>query len=66
MAPIEGIQAQIEALSSEDFARLRKLIAERDWQRWDEQIEADAAQGKLDFLREEAQGAKQRGELREL
>ncbi len=66
MAPIEGIQAQIEALSSEDFARLRKWIAERDWQRWDEQIEADAAQGKLDFLREEAQEAKQRGELREL
>ncbi len=66
MAPIEGIQAQIEALSSEDFARLRRWIAERDWQRWDEQIEADAAQGKLDFLREEAQAAKQRGELREL
>lgn len=66
MTQIEAIQAEIEALSSEDFARLREWIAERDWQRWDKQIEQDASEGKLDFLKEEAQSAKQRGELREL
>ena len=66
MTQIEAILAEIESLSSEDFARLRKWIAERDWQNWDRQIERDSAAGKLDFLREEVQAAKQQGELREL
>ncbi len=66
MTQIEAIQAEIESLSSEDFARLSEWIAARDWQRWDKQIEQDASEGKLDFLREEAQSAKQRDELREL
>lgn len=66
MAQIEAIQAEIESLSREDFARLREWIAERDWQMWDAQIERDSATGKLDFLREEARVAKQQGELREL
>ena len=66
MTQIEAIQAEIESLSSEDFTRLRKWIAERDWQNWDQQIERDSAAGKLDFLREEIQAAKQQGELREL
>ena len=66
MTQIEAIQAEIECLSSEDFARLREWIAERDWQDWDRKIERDSAAGKLDFLREEVQAAKQQGELREL
>ena len=66
MTQIEAIQAEIESLSSEDFARLREWIAEQDWQNWDRQIERDSAAGKLDFLREEVQAAKQQGELREL
>ncbi len=66
MAQIEAIQAEIESLSREDFARLREWIAERDWQNWDQQIERDSAAGKLDFLWEEAQAAKRQGELREL
>ena len=66
MTPIEAIQAEIEALSCEDFTRLREWMAERDWQRWDKQIERDASEGKLDFLRREAETAKEKGELREL
>ena len=66
MTQIESIQAEIESLSREDFVRLRDWIAERDWQIWDRQIERDSAAGKLDFLREEVQAAKQQGELREL
>jgi hypothetical protein len=66
MTQIEAIQAEIESLSSDDFVRLREWIVERDWQNWDRQIERDSAAGKLDFLREEAQAAKQQGELREL
>jgi hypothetical protein len=63
---IEAIQAEIETLSREDFARLRDWIAQRDWQDWDRQIERDSAAGKLDFLRDEAEAAKRRGELRDL
>jgi len=66
MAQVEAIQAEIESLSGEDFARLYQWFVERDWQRWDAQIESDASAGKLDFLREEAEAAKQRGELRDL
>ncbi len=66
MTRIEAIQAEIESLSSEDFARLREWIVQRDWQKWDRQIERDSAAGKLDFLREEAQAAKQQGKLRDL
>jgi hypothetical protein len=66
MTQIETIQAEIESLSSEDFARLREWIVERDWQNWDRQIERDSAEGKLDFLREEVEAAKQQGKLRDL
>jgi len=66
MTQIEAIQAEIESLSSEDFVRLREWIAQRDWQNWDRQIERDSAAGKLDYLREEVQAAKQQGELRGL
>lgn len=66
MTQIEALQAEIATLSREDFARLREWIAERDWADWDQQIERDSAAGKLDFMREEVEAAKQRGELRDL
>ncbi len=66
MTQIEAIQAEIESLSREEFARLREWIAERDWQNWDQQIERDSTAGKLDFLHEEVEAAKRQGELREL
>jgi hypothetical protein len=66
MTQIEALQAEIATLSREDFARLREWIAERDWADWDQQIERDSAAGKLGFLREEVEAAKQRGELRDL
>lgn len=66
MTQIEAIQAEIESLSHEDFARLREWVVERDWQIWDRRIERDSAAGKLDFLRQEVEAAKQQGELGEL
>jgi hypothetical protein len=39
---------------------------ELDWEKWDREIEADSAAGKLDFLIEEAKAAKASGTLREL
>lgn len=63
---IEQLQIEIETLSAEDFARLRRWFADKDWERWDEQLEQDIAAGKLDFLLEEALTAKRRGTLQEL
>ena len=66
MAQVEQIQAEIEALSKEDFVRLREWLAEKDWLLWDKQLETDIATGKLDFLFEEAMVAKSQGKLMEL
>ncbi len=66
MTEVEQLQMEIEALSEEDFARLRRWFAEKDWERWDQQLESDIAAGKLDFLIEEALAAKAQGTLREL
>jgi hypothetical protein len=63
---IEQLQTEIEALSEEDFARLRKWFAERDCERWDGQLETDVAAGKLDFLLAEASAAKAQDKLQEL
>lgn len=54
MAQVIDIQAEIEKLSNEDFARLREWFAEKDAELWDAQLARDAAVGKLEFLREEA------------
>lgn len=66
MARIENIKENIESLSKEDFTHLREWIADLDWDRWDRQLEEDAVSGKLDFLREEAINAKEKGKLRDL
>ena len=66
MLQIEQIQTEIEALLEKDFIRLRNWFAEKDWERWDRQIEADVAAGKLDFLLQEALAAKVQGELRDI
>lgn len=66
MTNVEQIQAEIEALSQEDFVRLREWFAEKDWLLWDKQLESDIADGKLDFLREEAMTAKSQKKLKDL
>jgi hypothetical protein len=63
---IEQLQIEIEMLSTEDFVILRRWFADKDWERWDEQLEQDIAEGKLDFLLEEALTAKLQGTLQEL
>jgi hypothetical protein len=66
MSKVEQIQAAIEALSEDEYARLRKWFSERDWKKWDRQIERDAESGKLDFLVKEALEEKAKGTLRYL
>ncbi|MBI3119605.1 MAG: hypothetical protein HYZ00_13000 [Candidatus Hydrogenedentes bacterium] len=63
---IEKIESAINALSPDEYGELRNWFWERDWARWDRQIEADATSGKLDFLVQEARDAKAGGTLRPL
>ncbi len=66
MSQIEQIVSSIESLPDQEFAKLREWITERDWERWDRQIENDSKDGKLDFLIAEAIDEKQKSQLREL
>ncbi len=66
MPGVEEILTSIESLSREEFARLREWFYERDWDRWDREIEEDSKSGKLDFLVKEALDEKAKGKLKEL
>ena len=66
MSRVEEIQSAIVSLSPEEYARLRQWFAERDWEQWDQEIEEDAASGKLDFLIDEAIAEKAQGRLQDL
>jgi len=66
MTRVETIESEVQNLSQEEFEELREWILEKDWQRWDQQIEADAAAGKLDKLFEKALTAHRAGESREI
>ena len=66
MLQLEQIQSEIEALPETDFARLRNWFSQKDWERWDRQLAADVAAGKLDFLRQEMLAAKSQGKLRDI
>ena len=66
IAQVEEIQVAIESLPYQEYIRLRQWFSERDWEKWDRQLEADSESGKLDFLIEEALTEKAQGILREL
>jgi len=66
MSKVEDILCSIESLPKEEFEHLRDWFYERDWERWDRQIEADSASGKLNFLIKEALDEKANGKLQEL
>ena len=63
---LEQIIFSIESLSSDEFVKLRDWIIERDWEKWDRQIEEDSKTGKLDFLTKDALTEKKQGKLQEL
>ena len=54
MASVDDIKTAIESLPEKEFAALREWFSEKDWEKWDRQIERDAESGKLDFLIAEA------------
>ena len=64
MNKLEDLEMVIDALPEAEYAELRRWFLQRDWAKWDRQIEADSAAGRLDFLTQEAQEAKARETLK--
>jgi hypothetical protein len=65
VASVEDIEKAILQLSPEEYARFLDWFRERDQQVWDEQMDRDAAAGKLDFVRQEAREARKAGLVRD-
>ncbi len=66
MSSVAEIQEAILSLPVEEYMQLRQWFTDLEWARWDEEIEADDAAGKLDSLVAEAMEAKENGTLQEL
>ena len=65
MPGIAEIQQAILKLPESELAQLRHWFNELDWAEWEQVIEADSDEGKLDFLVAEAKEAKEHGSLEE-
>ena len=66
MGNVKSIERAIEALPPSELAEFRRWYAEFDAAAWDDQIEQDAASGKLDALAAEALADHHAGSAREL
>jgi hypothetical protein len=66
MSKVDELKTEIERLPENEFTELVRWLSEKDWGRWDQEIEADSESGKLDFLVREALDAKTKGTLKDL
>jgi hypothetical protein len=66
MSKIDQLKAEIESLPSEEFTEIFLWLSEKNWERWDKEIEADSQSGRLDFLVREAREEKTKGNLKDL
>jgi hypothetical protein len=51
---------------SKQLSEIFQWLSAKDWERWDAEMEADSAAGRLDFLSHDAREAKAKGTLRDL
>jgi hypothetical protein len=63
---LEQIEAAILKLPPDDYQQLVQWLAELDNQRWDEQLEKDIADGKLEEFAQEAIADFESGRYREI
>jgi hypothetical protein len=66
MSKIDQLKAEIESLPSEEIAEIFRWLSEKDWEKWDREIEADSESGRLEFLVREAHDEKPKGTLKDL
>ena len=62
----EEIKEAILSLPEPEYIRLRDWIVERDWVKWDQKIEQNSQEGRLDFLVKEAFSEKKQDILKKL
>jgi wyosine [tRNA(Phe)-imidazoG37] synthetase (radical SAM superfamily) len=61
MSKVDQLKAELESLSSEEFAEIFRWMSEKDWERWNNKIETDSQSGRLDFLVRDARERKAKG-----
>jgi hypothetical protein len=66
MSKVEELKTQIEKLPKDEFTELVRWLSEKEWERWDKEIEADSKAGRLDFLVRESIDEKTKGTLKDL
>jgi len=66
MSKVEKLKTEIEGLPKEEFTELVRWLSEKEWERWDKEIEADSEAGRLDFLVREALDEKAKSTLKDL
>ena len=55
MDRVEEIESAIDRLPPEDYRRVLAWLREHEQSRWDEQMDQDSAEGRLEFLFSEAE-----------
>ena len=65
MSKVKEIQVAIESLLEEEYVRLRRWFSNKDWEKWDQEIQRNSDSGKIDFLIQEALEEKKSGQLKE-
>ena len=67
MSPtLKDLQSAVTGLPEGTYAEFRSWFLERDWELWDDQIEADAESGKFDNIIGDALKDKEDGKLKDL
>lgn len=66
MSNLKQIEAAILSLPSAEFEKLKLWFLDLDYERWDEQIEKDIEDGKLEGLAQEAITEFEAGHCREI
>ena len=66
MIKIESIERDVEKLTPKELSVFRRWFEKFDADAWDTQIEADAAEGKLDALATEALAEYTAGKAKEI
>jgi len=66
MSTLEQIEAAILTLPLDEFQRLRQWFSDVNYELWDDQLEQDVANGKLDALADEAIAEFKAGHCRQI
>jgi len=66
MTTLADIEQAVDRLTPEELRAFRNWFAQRDAEAWDQQIEADVREGRLNALAEEALRERREGRCTEL